>query len=60
MLTGPEQFLIRYYEKEIVNKLMDENSKAFNYTVIGDKTSINKLSDAVSTFPAFASAVLWL
>ena len=53
LLTGPEQFLIRYYEKEIVNKLMDENSKAFNYTVIGDKTSINKLSDAVSTFPAF-------
>lgn len=33
---------------------MDANGKAFNYTVIGNKTSINELSDAVLTFPAFS------
>jgi len=54
LFTGPEQFLARYYEKEIVNKLLDENSKAFNYTVIGNKTSLKELSDVVSTFPAFS------
>jgi DNA polymerase-3 subunit delta len=54
LFTGPEQFLVRYYENEIVNKLLDENSKAFNYTVIGNKTSLNELSDVVSTFPAFS------
>ena len=54
LFTGPERFLVRYYEKEIVDKLLDANGKAFNYTVIGNKTSINELSDAVLTFHAFS------
>jgi len=54
LFTGPEQFLVRYYEKEIISRLLDENSKAFNYTVIEEKTSMNRLADIVSTFPAFS------
>lgn len=54
LFTGPERFLVRYYEKEIVNRLLDEHSKTFNYTVIENKTSMNDLSDIVSTFPAFS------
>lgn len=54
LFTGPERFLARYYEKEIVDKLLDENSRAFNYTVIENKTSMTELSDIVSTFPAFS------
>jgi len=54
LFTGPERFLVRYYEKEIVDKLLDANSRAFNYTIMENKTSINELSDIVSTFPAFS------
>ncbi len=54
LLTGPEQYLIRYYEKEIVGRILDANSRDLNYTFFDGKFSINDLADAVSVFPAFS------
>jgi len=52
--TGPEQFLIRYYEKQITDMLLDKETKTFNYTVLEGKQSMNNLSDTVSVFPVFS------
>lgn len=54
LFTGPEQFLIRYYEKKIADMLLDKESRTFNYTVLEGKQSMNDLSDAVSVFPVFS------
>lgn len=52
--TGLEQFLIRYYEKQIVGILLDNESKTFNYTVLEGKLNMNDLSDAIAVFPVFS------
>ncbi len=54
LFTGPEQFLVRYYLHNMLEKLLDENSKEFNYTLFEGKATFQALSDAVSMFPAFS------
>lgn len=54
LFTGPEQFLVRYYVHQMMEKLLDENTKALNYMVFEGKVSFQAVSDAVSLFPAFS------
>jgi DNA polymerase-3 subunit delta len=54
LFTGPEQFLVRHYVNEILHKLLDEDTKAFNFSELEGKVSPQTLDDAVSQFPAFA------
>lgn len=54
LFTGPEKFLIRYYVNQMLEMLLDENTKTFNYTEFSGKVSLQTLSDAISMYPAFA------
>ncbi len=53
--TGSEQYLTRYYEKQITESLLDKDSKTFNYTIYEGKLTLGELSEAVSVFPVFSS-----
>ncbi|MBP7175762.1 MAG: DNA polymerase III subunit delta [Thermoclostridium sp.] len=53
LFTGPEQYLVRHYADQILEKLLDENSKVFNYTELTGKVTFQMVSDAVSIYPAF-------
>ena len=52
--TGSEQYLARYYEKQITEGLLDKDTKTFNYTVYEGKLTLGELSEAVSVFPVFS------
>ena len=52
--TGPEQYLIRYYEKQITDMLLNDELKTFNYTELTGKVSMNELMDAIAVFPVFS------
>lgn len=52
--TGPEQYLIRYYVKQITDLLLDMDARTFNYTVFDRDLSMNQLTDAISMFPIFS------
>ncbi|NLO39672.1 MAG: DNA polymerase III subunit delta [Ruminiclostridium sp.] len=54
LFTGPEQYLVRYYTDQILEKLLDENTKVFNYSELTGKVSFQAISDVVSIYPAFA------
>lgn len=54
LFTGPEQFLVRFYVNQMLEKLLDENTKTFNYSEYSGKVSLQAVSDAMSMFPAFA------
>ncbi len=54
LFTGPEQFLVRHYVNQMLEKLLDENSKTFNFSEFSGKVSLQAVSDAVSMYPAFA------
>lgn len=54
LFTGPERFLVRHYLNDMLGKLLDEGTKAFNYSEFEGKVSLQALTDAISMFPAFA------
>lgn len=54
LFTGPEQFLVRHYVNQMLEKLLDESTKTFNYAEFSGKVSLQAVSDAMSMFPAFA------
>ncbi len=54
LFTGPEKFLTRYYVNQMLEMLLDENTKTFNYTEFSGKVSLQAVSDAISIYPAFA------
>lgn len=54
LFTGPERYLIRYYVKEITDKILDQGTRTFNFTEYEGKVTFQQLSDAVSIFPAFS------
>jgi len=54
LFTGSERYLIRYYVKEITDKILDQDTKTFNFTEYEGKVAFQQLSDTVSMFPAFS------
>ncbi len=54
LFTGPEQYLVRHYTDQILGKLLDENTKVFNYSELTGKVSFQAISDAISIYPAFS------
>jgi DNA polymerase-3 subunit delta len=54
LFTGPEKFLVRHYVNQMLETLLDENTKTFNYAEFSGRVSFHAVSDAVSMFPAFA------
>ncbi len=54
LFTGPEQYLVRYYLKEIIDRILDENSRTFNYTFFEGKISMDELNNTISLLPVFS------
>lgn len=54
LFTGPEQFLVRYYEKEMIKKILEEDTKTLNYSIYDGKVSFQTLLDAISVYPIFS------
>ena len=58
LFYGPEVFLIKYYLKSIEEKILDQNTAAFNKTVFEGKTPVTKIIDSCDTLPVFSERKL--
>jgi DNA polymerase-3 subunit delta len=54
LFTGPEQYLVRYYVKEIIERVVDPKSKTFNFSEFSGNVTIHELEDAVSIYPVLS------
>ena len=53
-LTGPEQFLVKYYVDEIVKILLPPETMPLNYSVLEGKVTLQQIENEISVFPAFS------